>query len=533
MIQCTSRCSYLLLLAASLSVALPSPVIPAESAGSSSPVMSPFVFTEARGPYSVGLKVIEQYDHSRTYRAVTNERGEAFHGERARPVQTLVWYPSERSPSKVMTVEDYMALWLTETSFGDSRPSLVARQWRSALGRTLNQSLWSVRDAPAVRARFPVVIYAPSLSKSSWENADLCEYLSSQGYVVIAGPSLGPHTLEMPLDLTGINAQAQDISFLIGFARTLPDTDLSSVAVMGFSWGGISNLFAAARDSRIGALIDLDGSVRYYPGLVKQAGDVHPESMTLPLLAFLARNFSLEDEDHFVAKADRDGPSVLNAWTHGDLWTVHMLGMAHAEFSSMHQRNDDLWWEFDNVWPMMQGDFTREDAMRGFGWVAQYCLQFLNAYLKHDAAALAFLTKTPAQNGVPAHVMEMTYRPRTGAPLSFDSFRSEIGRKGFDHIDEVYADFKRQSSDFELSSLEVNDWAESLLGDGNVPACILVLKLIVELYPNSADSYVRLAGAYALSGNKQRAVENYHLALRKDPSNGESRRMLYLMSVGK
>ncbi len=37
------------------------------------------------------------------------------------------------------------------------------------------------------------------------------------------------------------------------------------LAVAGYSWGGISNVFAAARDSRISALINLDGSVRFLP----------------------------------------------------------------------------------------------------------------------------------------------------------------------------------------------------------------------------------------------------------------------------
>jgi hypothetical protein len=32
--------------------------------------------------------------------------------------------------------------------------------------------------------------------------------------------------------------------------------------------------------------------------------------------------------------------NVLNAWIHGDLVTVNMLGMAHAEFSSMFQRRE-------------------------------------------------------------------------------------------------------------------------------------------------------------------------------------------------
>jgi hypothetical protein len=42
---------------------------------------------------------------------------------------------------------------------------------------------------------------------------------------------------------------------------------------VSWSWGGISSLFVAARDSRIDALVSMDDSMRYYAGLVKNDGD--------------------------------------------------------------------------------------------------------------------------------------------------------------------------------------------------------------------------------------------------------------------
>src|SRR5262249_10862736 len=144
--------------------------------------------------------------------------------------------------------------------------------------------------AEATQGHYPVLIYAPSGSGVAWENADLCEYLASNGYMVLASRSLGVSTRDMPEDLEGIKAQAQDISFLITYAVTLPNADLSRVATVSWSWGGISSLFAAARDPRIDALAELDGSMRYFPGLVKKAGDVHAEQMKIPLLFFTANN---------------------------------------------------------------------------------------------------------------------------------------------------------------------------------------------------------------------------------------------------
>ena len=36
-------------------------------------------------------------------------------------------------------------------------------------------------------------------------------------------------------------------------------------------------------------------------------------------------------------------------------------------------------------------DYGREDANTSYAWVALYTLKFLNAYLKHDVSAKAFL----------------------------------------------------------------------------------------------------------------------------------------------
>ena len=54
---------------------------------------------------------------------------------------------------------------------------------------------------------------------------------------------MGEWARGMTSDVPGIEAQAGDISFHIGFAPTLPDTNMTEVAVGGFSWGGISNIF--------------------------------------------------------------------------------------------------------------------------------------------------------------------------------------------------------------------------------------------------------------------------------------------------
>lgn len=67
-------------------------------------------FLQKPGQYPVGLKVVDQYDRSPAYPAFPENLSKSSAGEDARPLQTLIWYPSLRSTGKPMTVGDYAQL---------------------------------------------------------------------------------------------------------------------------------------------------------------------------------------------------------------------------------------------------------------------------------------------------------------------------------------------------------------------------------------------------------------------------------------
>lgn len=50
------------------------------------------------------------------------------------------------------------------------------------------------------------------------------------------------------------------------------------------------------------------------------------------------------------------------------------------------------------------------------GWVAPYTLGFLNAYLKGEAAEMAFLKDRPAAHGVPKHFVSVDFRAASSSP---------------------------------------------------------------------------------------------------------------------
>ena len=244
--------------------------------------------------------------------------------------------------------------------------------------------------------RFPVLIYVPSVNAPATENIELCEYLASQGFVVMASPSMGTTSCQMTVDLPGASAEAQDISFLIDFATTLPDTDMSKVAAIGYSWGGMAALFASGRDKRIDVLVSLDGSFRYSPGTVQEAVDIHPERMAIPLLVFSRAEEPLESWD--AMRKDKNqcvtAPNVLNEWTNGDLLHVRLLAISHIQFSSLYQRSERF--RKDGL-QFVPGDYSLQDGAESYNWMARYLLEFLNAYLKHDQTASQFITRPSAR----------------------------------------------------------------------------------------------------------------------------------------
>ena len=469
---------------------------------------SPFQFLQKPGPYPVGLRVVNQYDPSRKFSVLAGDHSKPAESDKGRPLQTLFWYPALPSGIKSMQVRDYVVLADTEISF--LAPDQDHNKWRTRLKSSFDVPLWAVRDAKMAEGHYPVLIYAPGDSSVAWENADLCEYLASHGYVVLASPSIGVSTRDMADDLAGIDSEAQDISFLVTYAEKLPDTDSSRVAVVSFSWGGISSLFAASRDSRIQVLAEMEGSIRYYPGLVAKEGSIHPEQLNVPALFFTSsREHFIEDvETSDIPPGERVGRSVLNQWTHADAITVNMSGMSHPEFCSMCQR-----------WPLGEeliADYGREDANTSYSWVALYMLQFLNAYVKHDVTAKEFLGRTTADNGVPKHFMAIRFSPK-----SFAETMRLAAREGEESAWKAFERFAGDPLHRYMTGEErtINRLGYAFLHEKDPSSAVVLFKLNTKAYPGSANTWDSLGDGYEATNDIENARMAYARAVELNPYN--------------
>jgi tetratricopeptide (TPR) repeat protein len=189
----------------------------------------------------------------------------------------------------------------------------------------------------------------------------------------------------------------------------------------------------------------------------------------------------------------------------------------------MYQRNEVIWKDYPED---HKGDYERSDGIPGYAWMARYTLHFLDGYLKNDPAALAYLKKTPAENGVPPHLITVNFRPAKGIAPSFEALRTEVGVQGFDHATEIYTSMKKASPDFTRKENTLLGWADHLSDDHHLPEAIAVLRLDIQLYPDSTDGYDALGQNYSLSGQKQLAIESYRKALEKNPNDDDAKQKL-------
>jgi tetratricopeptide (TPR) repeat protein len=483
-----------------------------------------FTFSAPPGPHAVGVKVVQQYDRSRLYKTpIDTATGMPSQGERTRPIQAIVWYPAAEG-GKPVSYGDYVETIPTEDNFTrsaadvkritDQRIDANAGARRAALLRDIAHPMHAVRDARAEGGKYPVVIYAPSFGAYAIENADLCEYLASHGYIVLSSPSIGAHTRSMTLDLEGVEAQAADISYLIGYASTLPQADTSRTAVVGFSWGGLANVVAAAKDERIRALVSWDGSVRSFPRFVDGGKDaakyVTPAHVAVPLLYLGSRPKTVEELNRAETPTQY---SLLNAMKYSDVYTVSLLPMKHSDFASYALRMSQ-----DNEF----GDYTRDEIALAHGWAARYTLHFLDAYLKHDAAGMAFINSTPAANKAPPHMMVASSHRSNGmvAP-TLENFAARLGTEGFDKAVPVYDQFAK-GGEFKLDDNAIYSWGATLANLEKPEQSREIFRLGTHLYPDLGVMYDGLAEMQAKTGQTQEAVKHYRRALELDPKDADA-----------
>ncbi|TGD83218.1 alpha/beta fold hydrolase [Hymenobacter wooponensis] len=479
------------------------------------------------GKHHVGVRIVQQYDYARGYKGSTDlVTGKPTTGERARPIQTLVWYPAQKGGTPIRYA-DYVRSEATDENFTLAEAEADAflaskRQWFDAkvgpkqAQALLNQRMWAVRNAPAAAGKFPVVIYAAGGGGTAYENADLCEYLASQGYLVLASRNLGTRTRTLNIDEQGLESTARDIEFLLAYAQTLPQADMAHIAVVGWSWGGLANALVASQDSRVKALVSFDGTQQR-----EFAQAVSRTQLNVPWLYVQRRPESVRE---LSANGMETSSILLNEAKYADLYHVVMNPMEHPDFMSLGLRAAQQ---------QLSKDYSRAEVEKAYYWTCQYTLHFLNANLKGDATGRQFLDRTPTQNGVPAHMARQYHLPAQLGPAPTQAgFAAALATEGFGHALEIYRRMQQQDASFTLSEGTINTWGYQLMRNAHdLPAALAIFRLGTELYPTSFNLFDSLAEADEHNQDTASAIAHYRRSLELNPQNTNATQRLRVLGA--
>ena len=475
------------------------------------------VFTLSPGPYSVGFKSVNQFDNSRSFAKYSAE-GALVNKGGTRPIQTSIWYPAEKDNTAApMLFEEYVDLVAYELGLPEMTPEVRtnAREGlrffcdspKDRFETELKAKTNAIRNAKPAEGSFPVIIYGPSFSSSSFENSVLFEYLASYGYIVVSSPCMGKNSRAMTMDQIGIDAQTDDMLFLISFAHGIPGVDIDKLAVMGFSWGGISDVFVKMRNNNVKAVVSLDGSIRFFPDLFIKSPYADSAKMNVPFLYLSAQNPSIEE----IQDLRRDYTyNFYNSLRYSDAYLVTFNLLWHQNFCSNFIKLVERKLYREN-------ESTQEEVNQGYELMCRYILSFFDAYLKDDKQALKFLQNKPEMNGIGPHQVSRKFKTAQPSPVGFVDFLLASSQAGFTNLSNMYTEMKKSSPDFLLKEEEIDGWGYGLLMRGRLREAIEIFRLNVELNPSSATVYASLGEAYMLDGKTDLAIKQFEKSLGLNP----------------
>jgi len=419
-----------------------------------------------------------------------------------RPIFIAVWYPAAAGTAGPMIYRDYFRAISTDSPVPEFTQRLrkytrdtacqymlqrefasLTREQRAAWDKFLSTDTFAHQDASPAAGKFPTVIYHPGLGGTFEDNSVVFEYLASHGYVVVSSAYQDADSTDLNID-GDFFTSLDDLSFLGRFVGTLPFADTSRLGAMGHSYGAQAVLaWRAQPGSPVDAVVSVDSTVEYVGLESPLCADVRAmfgrnRKSPVPVILFADRlkKPRFDPFDSYLSSAPRYQSTVDNQ-EHNDFISQGMIG--------------------ESLLADLSGNSGKAaSARRNYDQIGLRILQFLNAYVKRDAEALAFLKGAG-----------LRYKP----PLPPEPTGKQLARlflqDGPDKTRQFLAGFKTNDPD-------VLDGAASFLReDGRKQDAATMLGLAVEFVPGSRTLRQSLGEALEAIGDLTKAAAVYKKTL--------------------
>ena len=471
------------------------------------------------GQYGVGYRTIERYDSSRVFGNKTDYFGQVIPGERLRPMQICLWYPAETSDSDIKVVlGEYSFTYPNNDEFMRHLSMIQNRDigyWMQNLGigsgvmlNLLSVNMEAVKDAPIADGSFPLLIYFTSLQGDIEENATLCEYLASHGFIVAATHPIGQNSVLPGLSQADLETAIRDRELVWATARTLPGVNPDKLGVFGLSSGGAAALLMQMRNGDVDAVAGMEDSFTFPPiiELIKENPFYDANKAVVPIMQFYSG--SGEKAEYGLIQDIRFAP--IYSYDAGDF--------SRDDFS--------IFGTVKALIPDSTGKTGTVDSHK-YDAVCRMVLNYFRAVLNDDDKSLQYTLNTPETNGYPADLYKVKFTQAKEIPPTEQQFASIIQTHGAETACDLYYKFHPEFPDWRFfDEATINAYGYRMLQMGQVDQANKLFKLNADANPKSANCWDSYADGLLAAGDSTNAAGCYRKVLQILDEDSQSN-MLY------
>ena len=475
------------------------------------------------GAYNVGFKHYTTIDSTRLYRIENDFNNQLI----SRPIPISIWYPTiiKNSTSNQLTVLDYLEILKGEEE-SKNLPNELLLDWFPDLGDTpqnrahLSEKVNALSNANFLEGKFPVVLYAPSYQGSSIENFALFEFLASNGFVVISSPSRGTDTRWLEGGTTkDMETQSRDVEFLLKVIHKYEYIDLDRIALMGFSFGGLSNAITVMKNKKISALVSLDGTERYNYPVLEKSPYFDLDRLNSPYIHFAQKDIPEEvlTRDKIPAELNYKF-QLYDSLKYSNAYSYKFHDLTHSHFGSI-----GVLFAYRDK----RQDKSDAEIMTSYKLLSEHTLQFLNATLKNDENSKTYIENSPDKNGFSENLVSKKMKKSLSAAFEFKDLALN---QGYRDLIPLYKKAVAKNPTLKLEESMLNNLGLRLsFNAGKMEQGINVFLLALHIYPKSANLYDSLALAYLYNQDFENAISNYKKSLELNPENQNAINQLKLL----
>ncbi len=458
-----------------------------------------------KGPYDVGFKTHRTYDVSRRY-IVNNDTI-------SRPLLIHYWYPSDENANKESYYfKNYIDLIAIREDYNKPDSEIDGQSFnfvnayagfaRQNLGLDTNTTTQQILDCPVValqgatisktKEKFPLIIYAPSNSKSSVQNHLICEFLASYGYMVISVGSAGVNSIERGIDQVSILAQVKDMEYILSYFEDSLKIEYSGLGLMAFSSGGLATSIFQMKNENVKAVFSMDGSQEYgaYNSLFK-VEDFNLEKTNVPycLLINNFENFSIYP--------------YYNSIIADNKYIIRMPYLGHSGFIS--------YWKF---FDLCSSPSSVNYFCNSYNSICNIALLFFDEYLLAEPTAVA-------ESKLDLQASEY-FQPMSSNNTMIMQLCNSILTNG---IDTAKSFLYENQEAFKEKENEINLLSKMFI-DRYIETAIPLLKFNTEMHPDSWQAQYELGFAYKENEELSLSKEALLKAQQLNPDNSEITELL-------